>query len=200
MVERPTLETPRLRLRPPLELDRDEFVSLGADPEVMRYIRGGATYTPDETARWLAGILSDGISDPPGLPGWLVATTRQGGDWVGLAVLERMDPRHEEAIGEGPLVEVGYRLAWAHWGRGYATEAATALMRYGLLTLELPAVAAIADARNVASNRVIEKVGLVHRKTYSMDGRTILYHRLNREAYAPGEVIQRRPEPQGGGS
>jgi len=120
-----------------------------------------------------------------GLPGWLVATSQVENAWVGLAVLKRMDPRHKEAIGEGPLVEVGYRLARAFWGFGYATELAAALLHYGFRSLNLPVIAAIADTRNVASNRVIQKTGLVFRKTYSLDGRDIHFHSLRREAYKP---------------
>jgi RimJ/RimL family protein N-acetyltransferase len=185
----PVIETPRLILRPPYEQDLDQFVALGADPEVMRYLGTGATQTPDEAERWLESILREareGETDPPGLPGWRVATAREGGAWVGLAVLKRMNPRHEEAVCEGPLVEVGYRISQAHWGRGYATEAAVALVRFGFLTLNLPAIAGIADVRNTASNRVLGKAGLVHRKTYSLDGRNIHFHLLRRDDYLPG--------------
>jgi RimJ/RimL family protein N-acetyltransferase len=181
-----TIETPRLLLRPPRALDLCEFVALGADPEVMRYIGTGATQRPDEAARWLEGMLREGASEASGIPGWMVATTRQTGAWVGLAVLKRMGPRHEEAIGEGPLVEVGYRLSRLHWGHGYATEAAAALVRYGFLVLNLPAVAGIADVRNGASNRALEKAGLVRRKTYTLDGRDIHFHLLHRDDYPPG--------------
>jgi RimJ/RimL family protein N-acetyltransferase len=194
-----TIETPRLVLRPPRKDDLDRMVALGADPEVMRYIGDGNTQTREEAVKWLEGILREAREGTSGLPGWLVAATREG-DWVGLAVLKPMNPRHEEAIGEGQLVEVGYRLARAHWGRGYATEAAAALVRHGFVARELPAVTAIADARNVASNRVIEKVGLVRRKTYSLNGRTILYHRLDRADYPSGERTERLPEPRRGGS
>jgi RimJ/RimL family protein N-acetyltransferase len=149
----------------------------------MRFIGDGSTQTPEQAADWLAGMLRQGGTDPPGLPGWLVVTRKADGAWVGLAVLKRMAPRHEEAVGEGPLVEVGYRVARSHWGQGYATEAATSVVRFGYLTLRLPLIAAIADARNLASNRVIQKIGLVRRRTYSLDGRDIHFHSLQREAY-----------------
>jgi RimJ/RimL family protein N-acetyltransferase len=182
-----TIETPRLVLRPPRKDDLERVVALGTDPEVMRYIGDGNPQTREEAAKWLEGLLRESREGTPGLTGWLVTQNREG-EWLGLSVLKRMSPRHEEAIGEGPLVEVGYRLARAHWGLGYATEAADALVRHGFLTLEPPAVATIADARNLASNRVIEKAGLVRRKTYSLDGRTIYYHRLGLEAYRREEV------------
>jgi RimJ/RimL family protein N-acetyltransferase len=181
-----TLETPRLLLRPPHRSDLDEFVALGGDPEVMRYIGTGAPQTVDEAALWLDGLLREEPSDPPGLPGWLVVKSKEGGDWIGLAVLKRMGERHEKALGEGPLVEVGYRIARAHWGRGYATEAAASLVRHGLQTLQLQAVAGIADARNVASNRVLQKAGLVYRRAYSLDDRDIHFHLVQRGGFPPG--------------
>jgi hypothetical protein len=81
---------------------------------------------------------------------------------------------------------VGYRLAPAHWGKGYATEAAAALVRYGFLTLNLPLITAIAQAENAASNRVLRKVGLVYQKTYTLDGLAIHFHSLARAGYGPG--------------
>jgi RimJ/RimL family protein N-acetyltransferase len=152
----------------------------------MRFLGDGSTQTREQAAEWLAGMLRQEATDSPGLPGWLVATRKDDEAWVGLAVLKRMAPRHEGAIGEGPLIEVGYRLARAYWGKGYATEAAASLVRYGFLTLRLPQIAAIADARNVASNRVIQKNGFVHRRTYSLEGRDVQFHSLRHDAYEAG--------------
>jgi RimJ/RimL family protein N-acetyltransferase len=183
MATKPTLSTRRLLLRPPCKGDLEELVALGADPEVMRFLGDGSTQTPDQAADWLSTMLRLAESDPPGLPGWLVAIRREDDAWIGLAVLKRMAPRHEEALGEGLLVEVGYRLARPYWGRGYATEAAEALLKYGFLAVNLPTIVAIADARNVTSNRVIQKIGLIHRRTYHLDGRDIRFHSLWRKEY-----------------
>ena len=185
----PILETPRLVLRPPAEEDLEHFVALGADPEVMRYIGGGKTQTRDEAAAWFDRhfrVGREGFPGYPGLPGCLVATTKAGGAWVGLAFLIPMNPVHAAAVQGGPFIEVGYRLARAHWGKGYATEAAAALLCYGFVNLNLSLITAIAHARNVASNRVIQKIGLLHRKTYKLDGLDIYFHSLAREEYRPG--------------
>jgi RimJ/RimL family protein N-acetyltransferase len=168
-------------LRPPAEHDLDDLASLGADPEVMRYIADGKTQTREEAARWLEAMLREGresVPGPAGLPGWLVITDKADGAWAGLAVLKLMNARHAEALGGGPYVEVGYRLPRAHWGKGYATEAATALVQYGFDALELPLIAAIARAANVASNRVIRKAGLVYRRSYTLDGIDVHFHSL----------------------
>jgi RimJ/RimL family protein N-acetyltransferase len=184
----PTIETPRLVLRPPGTADLEHVVALGADPDVMRYIAAGKPHTREETTAWFERLLRAGQAGYPGwpgVPGCLVVTTKQDHVWAGLAFLIPMGPRHVEAIGGGPYVEVGYRVAQAHWGKGYATEAAAALLRYGFVDLNLPLITAIAQAPNAASNRVIQKIGLVYRKTYSLDGIDICYHSLAREEYRP---------------
>lgn len=184
----PVIETPRLVLRPPAEEDLEHFVALGADPEVMRFIGGGKTQTCEEAAGWFERHLRagrEGFAGYPGLPGCRVVTTKADGAWAGLVFLIPMNPVHAAAVEGGPFIEVGYRLARTHWGKGYATEAAAALVRFGFVDLNLPLITAIAQARNVASNRVLRKVGLVHRKTYALDGLDICFHSLAREEYRP---------------
>jgi RimJ/RimL family protein N-acetyltransferase len=185
----PTIETPRLVLRPPVEGDLEQFVALGADPDVMHFVGGGKTQSRDEAAAWFDRMLRgerEGFAGYPGLPGCLVVTTKADDAWAGLAFLIPMNPVHAAAVEGGPFVEVGYRLARAYWGKGYATEAAAALLCYGFVNLNLSLITAIAHARNVASNRVIQKIGLLHRKTYKLDGLDIYFHSLAREEYRPG--------------
>ena len=59
-----------------------------------------------------------------------------------------------------PAVEIGWRLASAHWGRGLATEGARAVLDYAFTTLKLSEVVAIAAAANTPSRRVMEKIGM----------------------------------------
>jgi RimJ/RimL family protein N-acetyltransferase len=194
------LETERLLLRPPEANDLDALAALGADPDVMRYIGPGTTYSRAVAEEWLARLLEEGrvgVPGPPGLPGWLVVIVKAGGGWAGLAALKILAGQHAEAIGIDPAVELGYRLGQHFWGQGYATEAAGALVRYGFEELGLPLITAIADARNQSSNRVLGKAGLVYRKTYTLDGRTILFHSLSREEFrratAGGKSMQGAP-------
>ena len=86
----------------------------------------------------------------------LLADRRAGpGRLVGEAGLQELEA--------GPDVEVGYTLARAAWGRGYATEAARAVLRWGFAGLRLPRVVAVADPANRASLRVLEKLGMARR-------------------------------------
>jgi [ribosomal protein S5]-alanine N-acetyltransferase len=189
VVRIPTLETERLLLRPPRADDLDVLVELGADADVMRYIGSGATYSRAVAQEWLERLLEEadiGVPGPPGLPGWLVLSVKASDTWAGLAGLKILASQHADAIGIDPIVEVGYRLAGSCWGKGYATEAARALLQYGFEDLGLRQIAAIADVRNLASNRVLGKVGMICRKTYSLDGRAINFHSLSRPEYYAG--------------
>ena len=59
-----------------------------------------------------------------------------------------------------PAVEIGWRLASCHWNKGYATEGARAVLKYGFLTLNLPEIVSFTVVNNKASRRVMEKIGL----------------------------------------
>jgi ribosomal-protein-alanine N-acetyltransferase len=74
-----------------------------------------------------------------------------------------------------PEVELGYRLCLNHWGRGYATEAAIAALRYGFADLRLNRILAFALPQNSASLRVLEKLGAVYLQDFAYAGLT---HRL----------------------
>lgn len=187
MVQRlETIETERLRLRPVTGDDLEPLAALGADREVMRYIGSGKPQSRREATHWLDHLVAEGVdgpAGPPGLPGWRAVTVKPAGDWIGLAALKCLAGQHAEAIGIESAVELGYRLARRSWGQGYATELSRALVRIGFEQVGLPLLVAIADARNVASNRVLEKAGLIFRKTYAINGRTIRFFALTAEQY-----------------
>jgi len=180
MPRAPTFATDRIVLRPASPGDLADLVALNADPEVMRYIGSGQVSSPRQSAFWLECMLADARHGSPhpeapeGLPGWLTIIERQTQDFIGLACLSMLPANQIAAIGDGflekPAVEVGYRLARNHWGKGYASEAASLLTHYGLEELNLPQVVGIADIRNLASNRVLEKAGLQLRHTYELNG------------------------------
>ena len=109
------LETPRLLLRAYREDDLAHFAALNADPEVYRTL-GGEPLTrehSDEIAEWAQHVhQTEGI-------GLLAVERRADGAFVGMCGLHHQETFPDE-------VEVAWRLAHEQWGRGYATEAATA--------------------------------------------------------------------------
>lgn len=145
------LTTARLRLRRIMADDLEHLVALDGDPEVMRYLSGGSP-TPREVLaeRVLPGFLQrDEARRHLGV--WVVESLEDGGflGWVGLWPLE--------APTEARL---GYRLRRSAWGRGYATEAARALLDLAFTEGDLQRVEATTYELNRASQRVLEKLGL----------------------------------------
>jgi len=94
---------------------------------------------------------------------------KETGEFVGTC---GMEPYELEGR---PEVELGYRLCLKHWGRGYATESAAAILRYGFGDLNLKRIIAFALPQNSASLRVLEKLGGLYLRTFDHNE---LPHRL----------------------
>jgi RimJ/RimL family protein N-acetyltransferase len=133
------LETPRLILRPWREADREPFARMNADPRVMEFFP--SILTREE---------SDAILDAPGF-GCLAAELRGTGEFIGFIGLAV--PGFEAHF--TPCVEIGWRLAAEHWGKGLATEGAREVQR----NFDGDVVSFTA-AVNLRSRRVMEKLGL----------------------------------------
>lgn len=142
------LETPRLRLRPPSLDDAGPiFSEYAGDPVATRYLRWrphASVGTTEAFLRERIAARTDGTSHM-----WLV-TSRAGGQVLGMVGL------HPSV--HGP--ELGYVMGTRHWGQGYATEAAGAVVDRVLSLPSLFRVWAVCDVGNLASARVLEKVGM----------------------------------------
>jgi RimJ/RimL family protein N-acetyltransferase len=153
------LETERLTLRRFTAADEDDVVALHSDPAVMRYL--GPPITRAEVhdvtlPRWLTFHARH-----PGF-GYFAATEKATGAFLGW-FLFRPALVDDPPPGE---IELGYRLHTAAWGRGFATEGATALVAKGFTELGVQRVFATTMAVNRGSCRVMEKVGLRYVRTF----------------------------------
>ena len=142
--------TPRLALRRFRADDVDEVYRLDRDPRVMRYIGDGSVRTREEVALSLARARAY-YRNYPGLGVW-AADERASRRFIGWFCLKYMPNTAD--------VEVGYRLLPEAWGKGYATEGASALVRYGFETLGLYLIIGVTHPGNAASQRVLRKAGL----------------------------------------
>jgi RimJ/RimL family protein N-acetyltransferase len=152
-VPSPWLETLRLELREFTPADFADLHRLDTDPRVMKYINGGRPATREETAAAIRRI----VRYPrlyPDLGIWY-ATRRDTGAFIGWFSLKY--------AGKSPDFEIGYRLLHEAWGRGYATEGATALLRFGFDELQLHRIIGVVDPGNDASARVLQKAGMTYR-------------------------------------
>lgn len=173
----PTLETPRLRLRPLASSDEADLIALDSDPEVMRYVGSPAgVKSPAETReRARLRIREEQRGDYEPLGFWRIEG-RNDGAFHGVGALIRMPT--------GDDVEVAYRLARSAWGQGIATEAAGALVAHALGPLALPRVVAVTYPANQASQRVLDKLGFERHGLREYKGVQATYHVLTSAAWA----------------
>jgi RimJ/RimL family protein N-acetyltransferase len=145
-------DTPRLRLRHWRESDRAPFATMGADPEVMRYFPSLLTRESSDKSidAWQAQHAERGWSN------WAIEL-RATGEFVGFAGLTV--PVRQLPF--TPCVEIGWRLARVHWGRGYATEAARAVLRIGFEDIGLAEIVSFTAAINTRSWAVMERLGML---------------------------------------
>ena len=145
------LETARLVLRRWRDADRAPFAAMNADPEVMRHFpeTWDAARSNAAIDGWLAQFEAQGWSN------WAVERRDDGTfiGFVGLSVPRRTFPF-------SPCVEIGWRLARAHWHRGYATEAARAALRAGFERIGLARIVSFTSILNLPSRAVMERIGL----------------------------------------
>jgi ribosomal-protein-alanine N-acetyltransferase len=122
---------------------------------------------------------------------WFAAADQQTDNVMGVCWLAPMGVKWCEALGiTPPAIELGYRFARKHWGRGYATEAAATMLRRGFEELRLPRIGAIVDVRNVASERVLQKIGMRYQRAAECEGVSINYYSLDRDDFAEAESPQ----------
>ena len=143
------LTTERLALRRFTPADLDWLAALYGDKEVTRYL--GGVKARSQTADMLNTRILQYYDEHPGLGIWMTVE-RATGERAGFHLLNHIR-------GES-IIQVGYALARSAWGKGYATEMATALLRYGFLELKLPRIAGMTSLQNLASQRVLLKIGL----------------------------------------
>ena len=142
------IETPRLTLRPWVFGDVDDVLAYAQDEEWSRFLR--ILPFPYERSDAEEFVARQVLRDRRTHPNWALVFE----DSVIGGVILRLHPEHR-------LGELGYSIARRVWGRGLATEAASAVIRAAFDAIEeLNRIRAMADARNAASRRVLEKLGM----------------------------------------
>lgn len=166
------LETARLVVRPFVTDDFNTLYALRADPEVSKYL-GGTENLREKVASRLAYYIEHYARHgyAMGLAG--LKSSRETVGWGGLQHLD-----------DGDELEVGYALARAHWGQGYATEIAAGWLRFGFDHLGADRIVAVASPENVASRHVMDKLGMRYEKDYLHYGHDTVYYAVTRGAFA----------------
>lgn len=155
------LTTSRLIIRNWREEDRDLFHEINSDPDVMEFFpRRRNREESDELFDYLRKLIAD-----TGL-GFYALEKTETGDTLGFCGIMRTS--HEPAIPDG-TVEIGWRLAKRHWGAGYVSEAATALLQHGFDNHGLNEIVAFTVPQNRRSRAVMERIGMTHHEDRDFD-------------------------------
>lgn len=150
----PLLRTERLVLRAWCDDDLEPFARMNADPAVMEHFP--STYSRADSDAQAERIQRHFAERGFGYWALEVPGEMRFAGFVGLAV-----PNFEPPFATTtPCVEIGWRLATAAWGKGYATEAAREALAYGFERLELEEVVSFTAVENTRSWRVMEKIGM----------------------------------------
>jgi RimJ/RimL family protein N-acetyltransferase len=155
----PTLHTARLRLRPFDDTDADDIFALQSNAHVLRYWDSAPWSERERAERFIARCRQ---MAEEGTGARLAVDRVADGAFIGWCTLDRWNPDYRSA-------SLGYCFDAPAWGHGYATEAAGVVLRWAFETLDLNRVQAETDTRNVASARVLEKLGFVREGTLRED-------------------------------
>lgn len=146
-------ETERLRLRQWRKSDFEPFAAINSDPHVMEFLREPLRrQESDEMAEKIRSLI-----EQRGWGFWAVEVKR-GEPFIGFAGLHVP----VAALPFSPCIEIGWRLSAAHWGQGYASEAAHGALRVAFEQLKLSEVVAFTAVGNQRSRRVMERIGMQH--------------------------------------
>lgn len=167
-MDRPTLTTDRLVLRPLTLDDLDDLADLHAEESFWRYPYR-RSWSRSETRTFLQGTIRD-YGDPGfAVSAVVVAESGELAGWAGLSIPTFLP----EIL---PAVEVGWRLGERHRGLGYATEAGRAWVDYGFETLGLESIVSIYEPENRASGAVMRRLGFtLERETLHPERRVNLH-------------------------
>lgn len=142
-------ETPRLILRQITIEDAPLILELNSDPEIVKYVHEPTLQTIDKAEKIIKDIILPQYKNNLGR--WAIHI-KDNMDFIGWCGL-----KHRHELNE---IDLGYRLMQKVWGNGYATEAAQQTLKYGFDNLNLKLITGRAHIENLASIKVLEKIGM----------------------------------------
>lgn len=165
------VETNRLILRELNRTDAKQFFNLNANPEVLKYT-GDVPFSSISNAESFLKNYTEYKKN--GFGRWAVLS-KTSGEFLGWCGLKRNE--------EGDI-DLGFRFFQENWGKGYATEAAKACLNIGFNTLHIDEIIGRAAIENIASTKVLEKIGMTFWKKDLCEGiENSVYYKINKTQY-----------------
>lgn len=166
---KPILETNRLILRELNIDDAKNFYELNLNPNVVKYTGDKAFANVAEAQIFLNNYKDYEIN---GFGRWAVID-KSNGEFLGWCGLKYVQELNE--------TDIGFRFFEKHWGKGFATESAKACLEFGFEKLKLKSIVGRAMAKNIASIKVLEKLGLKYEREFDFHEHQGLIYRIDNE-------------------
>lgn len=166
-------ETTRLLLREILHTDLDSMYEMDSDTEVHMYLGNKPVSSKEQIESVITFIRQQYIENGIGRWAMIEKATSNFIGWTGLKLVK------ETINNRTNYHDLGYRLNRKYWGKGYATEGAIASIDYGFNELRLKKIIATAQVDNIASNKIISKLGFEFLETFKYEGQTTNWYELD---------------------
>lgn len=166
------LETPRLLLRQFTPDDTEDLYRIYSQPDLFKYMSNEKPLLWEQTRAVINAFTENWQKHHFGV--WAVVCKRNQ-QLIGHCGFKFLENTSE--------VQIGYLLLKPYWGMGLATEAAWAALKYGFEVAQLDRVVAIAKPENIASRRVMEKIGMNYEKEAYYYENDVVYYSITRQTY-----------------
>ncbi|MBT8259830.1 MAG: GNAT family N-acetyltransferase [Bacteroidia bacterium] len=174
------IETERLILRDLRAEDIDGIFELDSNPLVHKYLGNNPINSKNQAKEIIKFVQLQykerGI-------GRFAAIKKSSGEFIGWSGLKLNSDKKEALNGKQNFYDIGYRLIPKFWGKGYATESSIKMLQYGFDNLKLDTIVGAAEVANIASNKILKKIGLQFINEFKYDNIPCNWYELNKEDY-----------------
>ena len=177
------LETKRLILRELLDTDLEGMFALDSNATVHKYLGNNPITTKDQAAENIRFIREQYIERGIGR---FAAIEKSSGDFIGWSGLKLNAGEKEELNGTRDFIDIGYRFIPKYWRKGYATESSIATFRFGFEEMNYPIIYGAAETANVASNKILQKIGLQFVNDFYYTDIPCKWYALKKDDYKKG--------------
>jgi [ribosomal protein S5]-alanine N-acetyltransferase len=158
------IETKRLILREFLHYDAETLFEMDKNPEVHKYLWNKPLTDIEEVHDYIKLVRQQYLDNNIGRFVVVLKETKEVIGWAGIKFNTQM------VNNKINFYDIGYRLNEKFWGEGYASEASFAWLDYGFNVMKIKLMEAAAHTKNIASNRVLQKIGMKMTEQYLEDG------------------------------
>ena len=144
--------------------DAESLFEMDSNPNVHKYLWNKPNTSIDEIHDYITKVRQQYLDNKMGRFVAITKDTNELIGWIGLKF------NTEEVNNKINFYDIGYRLNEKFWGKGYATEATFAWLNYGFEVMKIPILSAAAHTENIASNKILSKIGMTETEKYLEDG------------------------------